>query len=66
MMLFQLCGADCTQPKSPPLLNGRPFVLVFIAFLVNNVEKWEKVWRIGRKCLLLHDYLDVRIDEMND
>jgi len=49
-----------------PLLNGRPFVLVFIAFLVNNVEKWEKVWRIGRKCLLLHDYLDVRIDEMND
>ena len=42
MMLFQLCGADCTQPKSPPLLNGRPFVLVFIAFLVNNVEKWGK------------------------
>ena len=52
--------------EKPPLLNGRPFVLVFIAFLVNNVEKWEKVWRIGRKCLLLHDYLDVRIDEMND
>lgn len=41
MMLFQLCGADCTQPKSP-LLNGCPFVLVFIAFLVNNVEKWGK------------------------